>query len=154
MHPSHSQAWARLRLRQLRASVGLALTVVLTSSAFGAIDFDALVTPILFRGDAKTAYRDPAVLYQDGVFHLFFTLVQAGEDGHPWMFTASSRSRDLKSWTPPRVLTPKNRALNFSSPGNVIRFNGEWILCLQTYPRPNGEKYGKYAKENLRRHKP
>ena len=24
----------------------------------------------------------------------------------------------------------------------MIRFHGEWVLCLSSYPRPNGEKYG------------
>ena len=27
-------------------------------------------------------------------------------------------------------------------PGDVIRDAGQWVLCLQTYPRPRGEKYG------------
>ncbi|UKI32087.1 MAG: hypothetical protein L6W00_00150 [Lentisphaeria bacterium] len=30
-----------------------------------------LPCPILLRGDARTAYRDPAVFYRDGWFHLF-----------------------------------------------------------------------------------
>jgi uncharacterized Ntn-hydrolase superfamily protein len=120
----------------------LALSAVVVQQAFAAIDFDALSSPILFRGDAETAYRDPAAVYHEGVFHLFFTFVKAGNDGQPWMFTATSTSRDLKNWTPARILTPKDRNLNFSSPGNVVRFNNEWILCLQTYPRPSGEKYG------------
>ncbi len=123
------------------------LLVLAFSSFSGAqdsapLDFNALSSPILFRGDAGTAYRDPAAIYHDGVFHLFFTLVRAGDDGRPWMFTATSKSRDLERWTPPRILTPKDRKLNFSSPGNVVRFNHEWVLCLQTYPRPGGGKYG------------
>lgn len=102
---------------------------------------EKLSSPILFRGGAATAYRDPAAVYHDGVWHLFFTLVETDADG-VWMFLGRSRSRDLQHWTPVERLTPRDRALNFSSPGNVIRQNGEWRLCLQTYPRPNGEKYG------------
>lgn len=101
-----------------------------------------LESPILFRGDATTAYRDPALLAHDGVFHLFFTLVQTEPDGSVFLYAAHSRSADFVNWSEPQILTPRDRALNFSSPGNVIRVADEWILCLQTYPRPNGEKYG------------
>lgn len=106
------------------------------------IDLASIASPILFKGDAVTAYRDPAAVYHQGVFHLYFTLVRKEPDGKIWMYLAESRSRDLKSWSAPRILTPRDQRLNFSSPGNVVRFGGEWILCLQTYPRPNGEKYG------------
>jgi hypothetical protein len=39
-------------------------------------------------------------------------------------------------------LTPKDRNLNYSSPGNIVKFNNEWIMCLQTYPTPNKETWG------------
>ena len=48
----------------------------------------------------------------------------------------------MSSSTKPRIFTPRDRALNYGSPGNIVRYGGEWVLCLQTYPRPNGEKYG------------
>ena len=91
------------------------------------------MSPILFEGDATTAYRDPAALYHDGVFHLFFTLVKTEADGQVFLYTATSRSSDLASWSEPRILTPRDREKNYSSPGNVIRFGGQWVLCLQTY---------------------
>ncbi|PTX96010.1 hypothetical protein DB345_09415 [Spartobacteria bacterium LR76] len=106
------------------------------------IHLDSLTSPILFRGNETLAYRDPAVIYDSGTFHLFFTLVQTEEDGRVFLFVATSKSVDLVTWTAPRILTPKDRGLNYSSPGNIIRFAGRWILCLQTYPRPDGEKYG------------
>lgn len=106
------------------------------------VDLSQLPSPVLFHGDAKTAYRDPAAIYHDGVFHLYFTLVKIAEDGKPFLHTAWSQSRDLRAWTPPIVFTPHDRSLNFSSPGNVIRFQDRWVLCLQTYPRPNDESYG------------
>lgn len=106
------------------------------------IDFRSLASLILFRGDASTAYRDPAVVFHDGEFHLYFTLVMTESDGQPYLYTAWSKSSDLAHWTEPKTFTPRDRSLNFSSPGNVIRFSNEWVLCLQTYPRPNGEKYG------------
>lgn len=103
------------------------------------------VPAILFKGDATTAYRDPAAVYHDGIFRLFFTLVRQEADRRSYLYTAVSRSADLVEWTPPRLLTPRNLDLNFSSPGNVVRLGDEWILCLQTYPRPNGEKWGNAA---------
>lgn len=102
---------------------------------------NALQSPILFHGDSATAYRDPAAVYHNGVLHLFFTLVKTESDGTVFLYTASSQSRDLKNWSPVKIFTPRDRALNFSSPGNIVRLGDEWIMCLQTYPRQNGEKY-------------
>lgn len=105
-------------------------------------DLAQLHCPILLRGDARTAYRDPAVLYRDDWFHLFFTLVETADDGLPYLYLATTRSRDLIHFTPIRKLTEADRAKNYSSPGCVIEFNGEYHLCLQSYCRENGEKYG------------
>ncbi len=95
-----------------------------------------LKSPVLFRGDDHTAYRDPAVLYHEGNFYLFFTLVEIEQGGFIYMYIALSKSTDLVHWTTPRKLTARDQSLNFSSPGNVIRYRDEWLLCLQTYPRP------------------
>ena len=111
-----------------------------------------LESPILLEGDDTHAYRDPAVLYHDGVFHLFCTLVETDPDKRIYSYTVQTSSRDLKSWTDPKIITPKGQELNFSSPGNVIRFQDEWILCLQTYPRPDYLRGGKvvWADDNAR----
>lgn len=101
-----------------------------------------LSTPVIFRGGPKVAYRDPAAVYHDGVFRLFFTLVETEADGKVFLYTAWSKSVDLVSWTPPVKFTPRNQSLDFSSPGDIVRYGDEWVLCLQTYPRPNGAKYG------------
>jgi predicted GH43/DUF377 family glycosyl hydrolase len=106
------------------------------------IDWPAISSPIVFRGDAKFAYRDPAVVYHDDAFHLYFTLSETADDGGYYNMTAMSKSRDLIHWTFPRVLTPRDRRLNYSSPGNVVRFDGRWVICLQTYPTPNLETFG------------
>ena len=106
------------------------------------VNLSALSSPVIFRGNASTAYRDPAVLYHGGSFHMYFTLSKIEPDGQVFLRVAHSESRELRNWSEPTVITPKDKALNFSSPGNLIRFGDEWILCLQTYPRPNGEKYG------------
>jgi hypothetical protein len=95
-----------------------------------------LKSPIIFKGDEKTAYRDPAILFHDKTMYLFFTLVRT-EEGNVYSYTAMSKSKDLKNWSPIKIITPRDMSLDFSSPGNVINFKNEWILCLQTYPRPN-----------------
>lgn len=119
----------------------LVMLAGLGSTGAAAVDLAALGSPVLFAGDAETAYRDPAALYHDGVFHLYFTLVRHDADG-PWLCVAESRSTDLQTWSEPRALTRQDRRLNFSSPGNVVRDGESWVLCLQTYPRPDGERYG------------
>lgn len=106
------------------------------------ISLEAIESPVIFRGDETTAYRDPAVLYHDGIFHLFFTWVRMDADGNHYWVVAKSRSHDLVHWSDPKALTPKDRNLNFASPGNVIRYEGEWLFCAQTYPTPSGEKHG------------
>ena len=105
---------------------------------YSSILLNTLTSPILLRGDAATAYRDPAAIYQDGVWHLFFTLMKTMPDGTVYSFLGMSRSRDLRQWSPPTTLTPADRTLNFGSPGSIVRYEGQWMLCLQTYPRPNG----------------
>ncbi len=110
--------------------------------AWGGVDFSAFSSPVVFKGDAVTAFRDPAAVYHDGVFHLYFTLVKTEPDGKNFSYTAWSKNTNLAHWTEPKIFTPRDRNLNFCSPGNVIRFNNQWVLCLQTYPRPKGEKYG------------
>jgi hypothetical protein len=107
-----------------------------------AVDFASISSPIIFRGDATTAYRDPAAIYANGWFYLYFTLVRIDADKQAFQCTAWSKSRDLLQWTPPVIFTPRDRSLNYGSPGDVIRFGDEWLLCLQTYPRPNGERNG------------
>jgi len=107
------------------------------------IDLSEIQSPIVLKGGADTAYRDPAAIYHNGVFYLYFTCwVKDITDGKRYSYTAMSKSRDLIDWTRPRILTPKDLSLNYSSPGNVVRYKGKWIMCLQTYPTPGGEKYG------------
>ncbi|NHN28924.1 hypothetical protein [Paenibacillus agricola] len=101
-----------------------------------------LTSPMLLQGNSHTAYRDPAAIYHEGVFRLYYTLTETELDGSIYMYTAMSESADLVAWSDPMKLTPRDQSLNFSSPGNIIRFNDRFVMCLQTYSRPNGEKYG------------
>lgn len=112
------------------------------SAAERLLENPALHSPIIFAGDAVTAYRDPAVIYHDGFFRLFFTYVRIDAENQHYWVVAHSKSPDLIHWTRPEPITPADRNLNFSSPGNIVRFGDEWILCMQTYPTPNGEKFG------------
>jgi len=118
------------------------------------MDLTKIESPIILRGDQSTAYRDPAILYHNHDFHLFYSLVEIEDDDYIFSYTAVSTSSDLLHWTPPRKLTPRDQLLNFSSPGNVIRFQQEWWLCLQTYPRPGYTvdqipRYGNQTSESL-----
>ncbi len=106
------------------------------------MDFSTVPSPVIFAGDATTAYRDPAAVFHDDVFHLFFTLVRTDPAGGVRLFVAKSHSRDFLHWSAPRILTPGDPKLNFSSPGSIVRFHGRWVMCLQTYPRPGGIQYG------------
>jgi hypothetical protein len=106
------------------------------------MDLTRLNTPIIFKGNATYAYRDPAAVYHQDRLYLYFTRSELTADGSYYNQTALSTSRDLIHWTEPLALTPRDRRLNYSSPGNVIRVEDQWILCLQSYPTPNGETFG------------
>ena len=123
-------------------SVAMVFLLLPTIAKTQSFDYDQVKSPILFKGDYKFAYRDPAVIYHDGEFHLFFTLVERAADTGMYLFTAHSKSEDLIHWTYPKKLTPRDRNLNYSSPGNIIRYNNQWLMCLQTYPTPNRETWG------------
>ncbi len=98
---------------------------------------ESLDSSIIFKGNDSIAYRDPAVLYNHNIFYLFFTMVKSESDGKVYSYTAMSTSKDLKKWSDKKIITPRDQDIVYSSPGNVVRFKNEWILCLQTYPRPN-----------------
>jgi hypothetical protein len=109
------------------------------------VNLTKLASPVLLRGDDTHAYRDPAVIYHNGLFHLFYSYVPpADPDGSIYWFTAVSTSRDLAHWTEPRLLTPKDQKLNYCSTGNVIRFGDEWVMCVTTYPIPGARKDGPF----------
>lgn len=96
---------------------------------------------LLIKGDSACAFRDPAAVYHNGVFYLYYTYVERCKGG-PYLYLAMQTSKDLAQWSERRLLTPGDKRLNYSSPGNIVRFNDEWIICFQTYCRENGEKYG------------
>lgn len=97
---------------------------------------------IIFKGDDKTAYRDPACIYYNNTYYLFFT-VSEKENGYMYNCIGLSTSNDLKNWSKVNILTEKNLDTNYSSPGNIIEHNGEFIICFTSYPMPYSynEKY-------------
>ena len=129
----------------------LIVAAILSCSRTSVPDLSALDDPRLFSGNDTTAFRDPAAIYENGVFHLFFSLVRIERDS-AFSYVATSTSVNLKDWTEPRILTERDQNLDFSSPGNVIRFGDEWILCMQTYPRPGyiRSEMPRYGSEDAR----
>ena len=99
------------------------------------IDLAKIPDVRLFRGTPTSAYRDPAVVFADGTFHLFMTWVFARDD-QVQATVVQSDSQDLVHWTKPKALFPSDPNLNYSSPGNVVRDGDAWVMCFQTYPRP------------------
>lgn len=126
----------------IRVAVCWSVLLMVWCECSWAVDLSKLRSPVLLRGDDETAFRDPAVVYHDGVFHIFPTYIRTEEDGKVYLYTAHTTSRDLVDWSEARILTPKGQQLNFSSPGNVIRFEGEWVMCLQSYPIPGLKRCG------------
>lgn len=116
------------------------------------LDLSQLSSPIIFKGDSVTAYRDPAILHHNGTFYLYFTMVEIELNGYVYSYTAQSRSDDLIDWTAPEKITARNQSLNYSSPGNVIKYGDDWILCLQTYPRLDytADQKPRYGDQNAR----
>ncbi len=63
------------------------------------VDLSAIGSPVLIAGDSRHAYRDPAVVYHEGVFYLYYTFVEIEDDGRIYSYTAFSKSRDLVDWS-------------------------------------------------------
>ena len=132
----------RFPIQALSRFAVIAAAAVVCARNAGAIDFSTIPSPIILQGGPGRSYRDPAVIYHDGIFRLFCTVIRLEPDGRRYLYTALSRSTNLTVWTEPQLLTPRDLNLNFTSPGDVVRFGPDWILCLASYPRPNGERYG------------
>jgi len=82
--------------------------------------------------------RDAAILWHEGVLHCFYTASFQGE-GTIISQIEHIQSRDLRNWERcPDVVTDPPV---FWSVGNVIRANNEWVLCMQDYRIPIGEKW-------------
>jgi hypothetical protein len=100
---------------------------------------DSVAPAPLLPAEPGIARRDPAALEVDGTMHVFHTVVRTTASP-PELWIEVTTSDDLRSWTPPRRVTPPGP--NFSSPGNILRWGDEWVMCLQSYPIRPGEQYG------------
>ena len=96
---------------------------------------------LIFKQTKEYSYRDPAAYIENGIIYLFFTLVENTSE-RQYFYVAMSQSKDFVNWSKPEILTEKDNLKNYSSPGNVIKFNNDYYLCLQTYPRKDGQIYG------------
>lgn len=105
------------------------------------IDLSGIKGPVVLHQTESTGYRDPAAFYRDGVFYLYFTMVE--QEAEEQYFTIGMvKSRDLVHWSDPVSLTERSKEKEYSGPGNLFEFKGKYYLCMQTYCRENGERYG------------
>lgn len=101
------------------------------------IDWSAVSNPVLDRRP-EFAVRDPAVVRHDGDIYMFHSVVDVqGERTRNWL--GLSTSSNLCEWDS-RTLAGSEEM--FCAPGNLIRRDGRWVLCLQNYPIPSGEVTG------------
>lgn len=96
---------------------------------------------LIFEQSIIYSFRDPAAYIEHGVIYLFFTLVENTPE-RQYFYVAMSQSTDFVNWSKPKILTQRDHLKNYSSPGNVVKFRDEYYLCLQTYPRYDGQIYG------------
>lgn len=80
--------------------------------------------------------RDPALYFTGGELLCFHTTVEEPLPGRRSLFIELSKSRNFQHWDTRRL---SDSPLNFSSPGNLMEVNGEYVLCLQSYPIPEGQ---------------
>jgi hypothetical protein len=114
-------------------------------------DLSKLESPVLFAGDSLTAYRDPAAVFHDDRFYLFFSKSEIVGDS-VYCYLVQTESSDLLNWTEPRRIVPNSQDKNYSGAGSVIRYKDEWILCFNSYPRPGYtvDQMPRYADGNAR----
>ncbi len=82
----------------------------------------------------------PAVTLPHTLKTVHFTLVEKAPE-RQYFYVSTSRSTGFINWSEPKMLTEKDNLKNYSSPGNIIEYNGEYYLCLQTYPREDAQIY-------------
>ena len=104
---------------------------------------------IVFKGNDRFAYRDPACVLFGDTYCLFFT-VSEKQDGYLYNRIGMSKSKDLVSWTEPVLITVKDLDLNYCSPGNIIKREDDYIICFTSYPMPFKYSVRDHADETAR----
>lgn len=97
------------------------------------IDFSRLQSLLLPCTD-KIGFRDPTAVVHDGKIYCFYSYIEKSDDGFTDFRLGLSVTDDLVHWQEPVLLTERDRRLNYSSPGNIIRKDDEFLMCFQTYP--------------------
>ena len=108
----------------LNSCLTVLLSVVAASPAEAGTPplLSGLTSPVLFRGDANTAYRDPAATYHDGVLGLCTYptpskgAMYGNEDCRPYIV----RGADLVHWGPPELLRVKGPRVAPAAMGRII----------------------------------
>ena len=102
------------------------------------MNFKLISNPII---DMEPVYspRDPAVIFENERYYCFHTAVHNDTSGCRLTLNVAE-STDLIHWQGFRCLN--DSPLGFSSPGNILHVDNKWIMCVQTYPIPEGELYG------------
>ena len=96
-----------------------------------AFDWNGLYNPIY---GWKCSVRDPAAIYHNGLFHLYFTVqFEQQRWGMPegyqiFMMTTP----DFRTFSYPKPVTPRG----YVSPGNIVYHNGKWLMSITRYPWP------------------
>lgn len=94
------------------------------AAAVPTFDYSRIANPVWSLPDKHL--RDPAAVVVDGVVYLYFTYYDpAARTWHIGMST----TRDFLEFAPIELVSPEG----YASPGNVIRYDGKWVLCYQQY---------------------
>jgi beta-xylosidase len=102
------------------------------------IEWSAIHNPIIDR-EPLCSVRDPALFSHDGTFYLFHSSIW--RKNHQYIaYLHLSFSSDLVHWSEPQCIV--NSEAGFSSPGNILRVDNKWVLCVQTYPIPKFQDWG------------
>lgn len=101
-------------------------------------DLTRLQNPTIDRRPTQ-AVRDPALLVHNEQLWCYYTVAYPSENRYQ-LTIDGSRSANLQTWTSNPV-TPTTEH-NYSSPGNLIHINDEWLMCIQSYPVDPGGQYG------------
>ena len=66
-----------------------------------------VTSPILLQGNDRIAFRDPSVIYHNGVFYMYHSLVKTEEQNKIFWYIAMSKSTDSSSdrFTSPALIT-------------------------------------------------
>lgn len=57
---------------------------------------DQLESPVLLAGNENCCYKDPAILYHGGVFHLYYSYTEIEEDGTVFMYVGGEYQQQFE----------------------------------------------------------